>query len=37
MLVTLRSGHVVVWTINAKLFKRGWMSDLDDPVINHPK
>ncbi len=36
MLVTLRNGHVVIWTLNAKLFKRGWMSDLDDPVINGP-
>lgn len=36
MLVTLRNGHVVIWTLNAKLFKRGWMSDLDDPVINVP-
>ncbi len=37
VLVTLRNGHVVIWTINAKLFKRGWMTDIDDPVINWPK
>lgn len=37
VLVTLRNGNCVVWTLNAKLFKRGWMSDIDDPVINWPK
>lgn len=37
VLVTLRNGNCVVWTLNAKLFKRGWMSDLDDPVISWPK
>jgi hypothetical protein len=37
VLVTLRNGNCVIWTLNAKLFKRGWMTDIDDPVINWPK
>jgi hypothetical protein len=31
VLVTLRNGNCVVWTIDAKLFKRGWMGK-NDPV-----